>query len=47
MRWYDYLMCIWLADILSAGLINGSLILLMSGLFTYLSYEHLRRYKNS
>lgn len=43
MRWYDYLVCIWLADVMSAGLIHVQWILLLSSLITYLLYENMRR----
>jgi hypothetical protein len=43
MRWYDYVVCVWLADGIAAGLINTHWILLVVSLVTYLLYENMRR----
>jgi len=43
MRWYDYIVCLWLADILSAALLNQHFLLLFLGIVSYISYESMRR----
>lgn len=42
MRWYDYLVCLFLADVIAAMLIAGSPFVVLPVL-AYLSYEDLRR----
>lgn len=42
MRWYDYLICLYLADIISALLIAGSIIVVFPAIF-YFHYEEYRR----
>ena len=43
MKWYDYLACLWFAEILSAGLIFMDIFLLTLGIFLYMLYENLRK----
>jgi hypothetical protein len=43
MRWYDYIVCLWLADILSAALVHQHILLLFLGIVSYISYELMRK----
>lgn len=43
MRWYDYFVCGYCADLLSAGLIHFDVVVLLIGAVTYLSYEQIRK----
>lgn len=43
MRWYDYLICVWFADVISTGLVHSQWILLISGLISYIAYENMRK----
>lgn len=42
MRWYDYLMCLWLADILSTSIVYGYPFVLLASLLSYKLYENMR-----
>jgi hypothetical protein len=43
MRWYDYIVCLWLADILSAALLHQHFLLLLLSVISYISYENMRK----
>jgi hypothetical protein len=43
MRWYDYIVCLWLADVLSASLVNQHILLFFLGIISYVSYEGMRK----
>lgn len=43
MRWYDYIVCVWFADLIAGGLFSGNLIVLSAGLFGYDIYEGFRK----
>ena len=42
MRWYDYVACIWFADMISVGLVNFAIIPLTLGVLSYTLYENYR-----
>jgi len=41
-KWYDYLACIWFADIITAGLLSGNILAVSLGIFSYFLYEDWR-----
>jgi hypothetical protein len=43
MRWYDYIVCLWLADMLSASIVNQHFLLLFLSVISYISYESMRK----
>lgn len=43
MKWYDYVMCLWFADLASAGVMSGSYIALIFAGILYALYEQMRR----
>ena len=43
MRWYDYVACIYFADIISVGLVNFAIIPLTLGVLSYMLYEDWRK----
>lgn len=45
MKWYDYLACISCADMISAGLISGNIVLLLFGIVLYLAWENMRKWE--
>lgn len=47
MRWYDYVACVFLADVISAGLVHFNLIALISGIGLYIMYELTRKELNN
>ena len=42
MRWYDYVACVWFADMITAGLFSGSILYLTAGIFSYTLYADMR-----
>ena len=42
MRWYDYLVCLFIADVIAGMIIAGSPLVVLPVL-AYLSYEDFRR----
>lgn len=43
MKWYDYILCVWFADSISAGLITGNIFTLTLGVLSYILYEDFRK----
>lgn len=43
MKWYDYGICLLIADVISAGIMSGNLWAIALGLFNYYSYEYWRK----
>lgn len=43
LKWYDYVVCVWLADIITAGLFSGNLLITGIGVFVYDLYESWRK----
>jgi antibiotic biosynthesis monooxygenase (ABM) superfamily enzyme len=43
MRWYDYIVCVLIADLLSASLLTGNIFTLAMSIFAYWSYEDYRK----
>jgi hypothetical protein len=43
MKWYDYVLCIACADIISTGIVNGNIIAIGSGCFAYFIWELIRK----
>lgn len=44
MRYFDFIACIFFADIISAGIVTGNVLLAISGLALYQVYELMRLY---
>lgn len=42
MRWYDYIMCIFFADVISAMIMAGSMFVVLP-VISYLFYEDFRK----
>lgn len=43
MKWYDYVACVWFADMIAVGLLNFAILPLTIGIFSYTLYEDYRR----
>ena len=43
MKWYDYVLCIWFADSISAGLVHGDIFILTFGVLSFILYEEARK----
>lgn len=43
MRWYDYIVCLWIADLISASILVGNIFTLAMSIFAYWSYEDFRK----
>jgi hypothetical protein len=43
MKWYDYVLCLACADIISTGIVNGNIIAIGSGCFAYFIWEMIRK----
>jgi hypothetical protein len=47
MKWYDYLACIWFADIVAASILHMQIIPLTLGIFSYIMYTDFRKGLNN
>lgn len=43
MRWYDIFVCIWLADMIAAGIMTMNIFVLTLGILSYILYEDMRK----
>jgi hypothetical protein len=43
MRWHDYFLCTYFADLISAGLVHSNMVLLFLGALSYIVYENFRK----
>lgn len=43
LQWYDYIACMFFADIITTGLFSGNAFLILAGYTSYDIYEHWRR----
>jgi hypothetical protein len=43
LKWYDYVACVWCADMITVGLLSANIILLTFGVFLYIMYENARK----
>lgn len=46
MRWYDYIVCVMIADIAAAAIVTGSWLIVFP-VFWYLMYEDFRKWQNN
>jgi hypothetical protein len=46
MKWYDYVLCIACADIISTGIVHGDIIAVVAGCFAYFIWEMIRKIEN-
>jgi hypothetical protein len=47
MKWYDYIICIWLAYVMTNLFLLGDLVGLATHVFLYMIYEDLRKPNNA
>ncbi len=47
MKWYDYCACIFFADLISAGAIQGNVVVLVIGWWLYFTWENFRKWEIS
>lgn len=43
MKWYDYVICIGCADIISTGVMHGDIIAITAGCVAYFIWEYIRK----